>query len=156
LRPVPSAGATHPFDLLVTVDDVIGLGAGRYVFDAHAVGLRRLGAQFDDFAGTVELAALRASRCATPAPVTVTLVADVRRVTRRYRAALTLLLRDAGALVQTLHLVATDLGLAGSILGSAGHSPETGEIAVTEQVVNCGAFIFGAPPAALERNGSAP
>lgn len=140
-RPVPSAGARHPFELLVSVAAVDGLEAGRYVFDPHRVGLPRLAPAWARYASDVEDAALRAARSSTAAPAMVVLVANANRVADRYSAPLTLLMRDAGVLLQTLHLVATDLGLASRILGSAGHITHvdgSGDL-----VVDCGALIIG-------------
>lgn len=141
-RPVPSAGARHPFELLVCVTAVDGLEAGRYVFDPHRVGLPRLAQAWTSYAREVEDAAMRAGRANATAPVTIVLVANVDRVAERYSAPLTLLMRDAGALLQTLHLVATDLGLVSRILGSAGHithDNDTGHL-----IADCGALIVGA------------
>jgi SagB-type dehydrogenase family enzyme len=141
-RPVPSAGARHPFELLVSVTAVNGLEAGRYVFDPHRVGLPRLAQAWTAYAGEVEDAAMRASRANATAPVTIVLVANANRVAERYSAPLTLLMRDAGVLLQTLHLVATDLGLDSRILGSAGHithDNDTGHL-----IADCGALIVGA------------
>lgn len=140
-RPVPSAGARHPFELLVSVTAVDGLEAGRYVFDPHRVGLPRLAQAWTRYAGEVEDAAMRASRANATAPATIVLVANADRVAERYSAPLTLLMRDAGVLLQTLHLVATDLGLASRILGSAGHithDNDTGHL-----IADCGALIVG-------------
>lgn len=124
LRPVPSAGATHSFDLLVIVADVRDIEPGQYLFDAHRGGLQRLDPSWNEYADALEKAALLAARRLDPAPATILLVAATARITARYSSALTLLLRDAGVLLQTLHLVATDLGLASRILGTAGHSPD--------------------------------
>lgn len=140
-RPVPSAGGRHPFELLVYVAGVNGLDAGRYVFDPHRVGLSSLAPAWVHYAREVEEAALRASHADTYAPATILLIANVDRVAARYSAPLTLLLRDAGVLLQTLHLVATDLGLASRILGSAGHIAR--DIDTGHLVVDCGALIVG-------------
>jgi SagB-type dehydrogenase family enzyme len=140
-RPVPSAGARHPFELLVSVSAVDGLEPGRYVFDPHRVGLPRLDSAWARYAREVEHSALRASRKPEPAPATILLVANVDRVADRYSSPLTLLMRDAGALLQTLHLVATDLGLASRIIGSAGHI--TNAESSGHLIVDCGALIVG-------------
>lgn len=142
IRPVPSAGARHPFELLVSVTAVDGLEAGRYVFDPHRVGLPRLAPAWTWYACQVEEAVMRASHAKAPATATIVLVGNADRVAERYSAPLTLLMRDAGVLLQTLHLVATDLGLASRILGSAGHiayEEDTGHL-----ITDCGALIVGA------------
>ncbi|MCX6398308.1 MAG: hypothetical protein NTX33_00050 [Propionibacteriales bacterium] len=145
LRPVPSAGATHPFDLLVSVEKVAGIEPGRYIFNPHTAGLLRLGQSWNEYAALVEVGALRASRRDEPAPATVTLVAEAKRATCRYGAALTVILRDAGVLLQTLHILASDVGLASSIVGSAGHVAERDDVAFPIFVVDCGAVVLGVP-----------
>lgn len=124
LRPVPSAGATHPFDLLVTARNVTGLEPGQYLFDAHRGGLHVLDDHWNAYADQIEQASLRAARRTLAPPASIALIAQASRVTARYSAALTLMLRDAGVLLQTMHLVAEDLGLASRILGTAGHTPD--------------------------------
>lgn len=121
LRPVPSGGAAHPFDLLVTVAEVHGLQPGHYVYGPNAVSLRRLSADQWNYADVLTAGLTSASRRLEPAPASICLVANVERVAQRYLTALPLLLRDAGALMATIHLVASDLGLRSSIVGTAGH-----------------------------------
>jgi oxazoline/thiazoline dehydrogenase len=63
--------------------------------------------------------AARASGRVTPPQVLVTLAARFRRVSWQYSGiAYALILKDAGALIQTMYLVATALGLAPCALGS--------------------------------------
>ena len=105
-------------------------------------GMPRLAPAWMHYASEVEAAAMRAARASAPAPATVVLVANADRIADRYSAPLTLLMRDAGVLLQTLHLVATDLGLVSRILGSAGHTTHadgTGDL-----IVDCGALVIGA------------
>ena len=146
-RPSPSAGATHPFDLLVCVRDVSGLPKGPYVFAPYQVQLYPLAEEQLAYAGAVESAATAAARRSSPAPVTICLIANVHRVRRRYSAPLTLLLRDAGALLAVMHLVATDLGLKSSIVGIAGQVPghAIGEESsdVGPLVVSAGGLVLG-------------
>lgn len=149
LRPTPSGGAAHPFDLLVSVADVYDIEPGHYVFGPNAISLRRLSIQQSDYADTLSTAIMDASRRQKPAPATICLVANVERTAQRYVATLTILLRDAGALLATMHLVATDLGLHSSIIGSAGHfevatsRQTTGDsLQNTPTVVDCGGLVL--------------
>ncbi|HUR05610.1 MAG TPA: nitroreductase family protein [Nonomuraea sp.] len=141
LRTAPSAGATHPFDLLVTANDVRGLQRGHYVYGPNAISLRGLNADQGPYADILSAAVTSASRRLEPAPVSLCLVANVERTAQRYLTTLTLLLRDAGALLATLHLVATDLGLRSSIVGTAGHFDYRQTISPT--VVDCGGLVLG-------------
>jgi SagB-type dehydrogenase family enzyme len=141
LRTVPSAGASHPFDLLVTATDVRGLRRGHYVYGPNAISLLRLKARQQPYADLLSAAVTSASRRLEPAPVSLCLVANVERTAQRYLTTLTLLLRDAGALLATLHLVATDLGLRSSIVGTAGHFEHRETVSAT--VVDCGGLVLG-------------
>lgn len=119
-RPTPSAGARHPFDLHLVVDrQVEGLGPGVYVFDAVAGALV---AQVE--ASVVPEALLsrigdRVGALTAPAAA-IFLVGYLDRTLSRYPAGMSLVWRDAGALLQTLHLCATDLHLRSCIAGTCG------------------------------------
>jgi SagB-type dehydrogenase family enzyme len=143
-RPAPSAGGTHPFDLLVLAHDVSDLAPGAYCFAPWSVQLHRAIVPVA-YIATLTAAVVAATRRATPPPAAIVLVANVERTYRRYPQGLTLLLRDAGALLAVLHLVATDLMLASTIVGTAGHRPD-GPGAVDGEmptVVDCGALALG-------------
>lgn len=133
-RPVPSAGARHPLDVHVLAGDVDGLAAGAWRFDAVRCELvttslphERALVQLGEVLGT-----------ATP-PAALVAVAHLPRTLSRYPTGLSLLWRDAGALLATLHLCATDIGLASCIAGTCGvlvDEPDIGTIDV-------GALVFG-------------
>lgn len=145
-RPAPSAGGTHPFDLLVLAYHVDGLAAGAYRFSPVSAQLQTAKIP-PAYVATLTNAVTAAARHGSPPPATVILVANVYRTFRRYPHGLTLLLRDAGALLTVLHLVAADLGLASTILGTGGNwlrsrasSDECEALAV-----DCGALAVGRP-----------
>lgn len=155
-RPTPSAGAAHPFDLMVRADDVQGLNAGTYIFGSHAISLKRLDPAHEHYASNLGQAVRRAARRTHPSPATIYLVANPARTAVRYEAPETLILRDAGALLATMHLVATDLGLRSSIVGTAGRfadihgrtedresSPDNQAPVV--EAFDCGALVIGRP-----------
>jgi SagB-type dehydrogenase family enzyme len=136
-RPTPSAGARHPFDVYLLAHEVDGLAAGSWRFDAltcelvqspddHKPGLETLG----EIIGQ-----------ATP-PAALVAVAHIDRTLSRYPDGLSLLWRDAGALLATLHLCATDLDLASCIVGATGAM--TYDLARRE--VDVGSLIVGAQP----------
>lgn len=133
-RPTPSAGARHPIDVHLVACDVAGLDVGSWWFDPLACELvqssggavpilRRLGAVVER----------------PPPPAALVLVAHLDRTLNRYRDGMSLVWRDAGALLATLHLCATDLGLASCILGTTGVM--TYELAQAE--VDVGSLIVG-------------
>lgn len=137
-RPYPSAGGTHTIGLFVDIASVRGTAAGCYRFNSASCQLNRV----DLDAARLEIlrgATRQAARREDAAPITVFLLAEPRRLIDRYDAPLTLLMRDAGVCAATLHMVASDLGLASSIIGVAGQT-----IAGNEGIlVCCGAVVVG-------------
>ena len=145
-RPAPSAGGTHPFDLLVLAHNVDGLPAGAYRFSPVSAQLQTASIPAE-YVATLTDAVTAAARRGSPPPATVILVANLYRTFCRYPHGLTLLLRDAGALLTVLHLVAADLGLASTILGTGGNwlRPRAAAGEREPLAVDCGALAFGRP-----------
>lgn len=114
-RPVPSAGARHPLDVHLLAGRVEGLPAGAWRFDALRCELVRT-----SLAHEPALAHLGLVLAAEPPPAALVAVAHLHRTLSRYPTGLSLLWRDAGALLGTLHLCSTDLGLASCIAGTCG------------------------------------
>jgi SagB-type dehydrogenase family enzyme len=114
-RPTPSAGGRHPADMYVLARDVDGLDAGVWLFDPLACSLapsaRQPGATLRRLGKIAET---------DLPPAAILVVARLERTLSRYPAGLSLVWRDVGALLATLHLCATDLGLASCIVGSCG------------------------------------
>lgn len=117
-RPSPSAGALHPIRIHLIADQVSDLDPGCWEFDPFRCDL---------MPSTVPPEAVtRARHLITQAanvdtvPAALVLVADPARTLQRYPHGTAHLWRDAGALLATLHLAATDLGLGSVILGTSG------------------------------------
>lgn len=117
-RPYPSAGASYELELYLGVDKCEGLARGFYHYDAgrHAlvpidVGTPHLDALFSEAQQSMDAPA-------TP-QIVITIAARFGRVSWKYSAlAYALILKDAGVLIQTLYLMATDMGLGGCAIGS--------------------------------------
>jgi len=117
-RPSPSGGARHGIEVYLVVSAVAGLTPGMYHYDPFGHRLepvpstevlrRRL---LDD---------ARAAAAGSPPPhVLLVFSARFGRTMGKYRGmAYALILKDLGALMQTMYLVATALGLAPCALGS--------------------------------------
>lgn len=125
-RPTPSAGGRHPAEMYVLADHVDGLGAGTWMFDPLGCELvattRPAGTTLRRLGEIVET---------NPPPAAILIVTRLERTLSRYPAGLSLVWRDVGALLATLHLCATDLGLASCIVGCCGvfiDDPAAGEI----------------------------
>jgi SagB-type dehydrogenase family enzyme len=135
-RPVPSAGARHPMDLHLLAGDVDGLAAGAWRFDALRCDLVATGLPYERV-----LARLGEVLGTETPPAALVAVAHLPRTLSRYPSGLSLLWRDAGALLATLQLCATDVGLASCISGTCGvlvDEPELGTIDVGGLVLGNG------------------
>ena len=117
VRPYPSAGASYELELYLAVNKCDGLARGFYHYDAGGHALALIGA------GTPELEALLAgAKLAMDAPATpqilITIAARFGRISWKYSSiAYALVLKDVGVLMQTLYLMATDMGLGGCAIG---------------------------------------
>ena len=120
-RPVPSAGGRHPIELRVSVAEVDGLDRGAWVFDPVRCDLLR--DESSDPASDQAVARAHgviARDRDSVAAATVWTVAHFARTVSRYPTGASLVWRDAGVVLETLHLTASDLGLASCIVGTTG------------------------------------
>jgi SagB-type dehydrogenase family enzyme len=118
LRPYPSAGASYELELYLAVDKCVGLARGFYHYDAGAHALVPIDAGAPEFEAL--LAGARFAMGEPVAPqVLITIAARFGRVSWKYSSiAYALVLKDAGVMMQTLYLMATDMGLGGCAIGS--------------------------------------
>jgi SagB-type dehydrogenase family enzyme len=142
-RPTPSAGGRHPINLVLLCHDVTGLDAGGFVLDPGLAVLRRTRHSTEQCTFALERIADALHIDEVP-PAVIVAVAHPLRTLSRYPEGMSLLWRDAGALLATIHLVATDLGLASCIVGTSGvlrtdHDGPLGPVDV-------GAVALGNPP----------
>ena len=118
-RPYPSGGASYELELYLAVDKCEGLARGFYHYDAGGHALVPIGVR------TPQLEALLAgAQFAMGAPalpqVLITIAARFGRISWKYSSiAYALILKDVGVLIQTLYMMATDMGLGGCAIGSA-------------------------------------
>jgi SagB-type dehydrogenase family enzyme len=118
-RPYPSGGGSWELELYLAVDKCEGLARGFYHYDAGGHALVPIGV------GTHELGALlRGAEFAMGAPavpqILITIAARFGRTTWKYSSlAYALILKDVGVLLQTLYLMATEMGLGGCAIGTA-------------------------------------
>lgn len=116
-RPTPSGGACHSLELYVGVDRCDGLRRGLYHYDPLHHRLERL-----PRTGAASQALLNAARKVVPGegkPQAMILITSrFARVMWKYESiAYATILKDAGALLQTMYLVATSMGLAPCAVG---------------------------------------
>ena len=143
-RPSPSAGARHPIEIVLAALEVHGLAPGLYWFDPVLCRLSALAGR--DEAQEVAVRAQAALAVDDPPPTVLCLVAELHRALSRYVGAMSLILRDSGALMATTCFVATALGLATCPLGTGGESPTLGALQVKyPEWAEVGAIAVGRP-----------
>jgi SagB-type dehydrogenase family enzyme len=116
-RPYPSAGASYELELYLAVASCEGLANGFYHYDAGAHVLVPIEARPQDVDALLTGAAYAMD---APAPqILLTIAARFGRVSWKYSTlSYALILKDVGVVMQTLYLMATDMGLGGCAIGS--------------------------------------
>ena len=118
-RPYPSAGASYELELYLAVDICVGLARGFYHYDSGGHALAPIAVGTPEFETLLTGAALAMGSPAAP-QVLITIAARFGRMSWKYSAlAYALILKDAGALMQTFYLMATDMELGGCAIGIA-------------------------------------
>jgi SagB-type dehydrogenase family enzyme len=143
-RPFPSGGSIYEIEFYLAVGACRGLGAGVYYYRGleHALeplpntadGARRLLADSAQAMGAEE-----------PPQILVVLACRLPRFAWKYQSmAYRLILMNAGVVMQTMYLVATDMGIAGCANGS-GNSPLFAEITGLDPLdeTSIGEFAIG-------------
>jgi len=117
-RPYPSGGAAYELELYLTVANCEGLARGFYHYDADRHALTLIAVRAQDL--EAQLTAAEFAMGASGAPqILITIAARFGRVSWKYSSvAYSLILKDVGVLMQTLYLMATDLGLGGCAIGT--------------------------------------
>lgn len=117
-RPYPSAGGSYELELYLAVDACEGFARGFYHYDAGVHALVPIGVRPQELEALLRDAAL-AMGAPAPPQILITLAARFGRVSWKYGSlAYALILKDVGVLMQTLYLMATDMGLGGCAIGS--------------------------------------
>ncbi len=117
LRPVPSAGARHPIDVVVAASCVDGLKPGWWRFDPWCCELVKVEVPVG---ADVYLERLIEVNGAEAPGAAMVLVASFSRTLARYPTGSSLVWRDAGVMAGYLHLSASSRGLASCILSPVG------------------------------------
>jgi SagB-type dehydrogenase family enzyme len=117
-RPYPSAGASYELELYLAIDKCEGIARGFYHYDAGGHALVPIDARMQEVEALLT-AAQFAMDAPAPPQVVITIAARFGRVSWKYSSlAYALVLKDVGVLIQTLYLMATDMGLGGCAIGS--------------------------------------
>lgn len=117
-RPYPSGGACYPLEIYVVVGHCRDLEAGIYHYDPRAHALRAM--RDTEESAAALLAESRSSQGERgPGQVLLVFTARYGRVTWKYRSiALATILKEVGALLQTMYLVATAMDIGACAIGS--------------------------------------
>jgi SagB-type dehydrogenase family enzyme len=117
-RPYPSGGASWELELYLAVDKCEGLARGFYHYDAGAHALVSIVVRPDELDALLTGAELAMGAPAAP-QIVITIAARFGRISWKYSSlAYALILKDVGVLIQTLYLVAADMGLGACAIGS--------------------------------------
>jgi SagB-type dehydrogenase family enzyme len=149
-RPYPSAGSAYELELYLAVANCEGLAGGFYHYDADRHALVPIGVPPYQLDAQLA-AALFAMDAPAPPQILITIAARFGRVSWKYSSiAYALILKDAGVLIETLYLVATEMGLGGCAIGSINidlFAKMTGIEFHVEGPVGLFALGRGSPPA---------
>jgi SagB-type dehydrogenase family enzyme len=116
-RPYPGAGGCHPLEVYIVAHNCGGLARGLYRYEPTGHGLVALAADSSRL-DQLLAGARNATGIAENPPVLVVLAARFARILWKYEGiGYASLLKDVGALLQTMYLVATAMGLAPCALG---------------------------------------
>jgi SagB-type dehydrogenase family enzyme len=117
-RPYPSGGSAYELELYLTVVNCDGLASGFYHYAADAHALTPIPARAEQLATMLGFAQYATGAEGQP-QILLTVTSRFARLAWKYRAiAYALTLKDVGALLQTLYLMATDMGLGGCAVGT--------------------------------------
>jgi len=151
-RPYPSGGACYPFELYLVVTRCDELQPGSYHYDPASHRLEELSGQSADAERLVG-ATIAATGGDAP-DVLIIIAARFGRVTWKYRSiAYATVLKDLGALLQTMYLVATAMGLAPCAIG-AGDSESFARVTGLPfaEEGSVGEFALGSRPRTVSRH----
>lgn len=116
-RPSPSGGASHSLELYLAVRHCARLAPGLYHYDPDAHRLEPFANSAHDAAALIAQARDSVPGAGAPA-LLVILASRFERVQWKYESmAYATILKDVGALLQTMYLVATAMGLAPCAVG---------------------------------------
>jgi len=118
VRPYPSGGGCYELELYLAVDKCEGLPRGFYHYDAGGHALVPIGVRAHEFEALLA-GAEYAMGVPTAPQILITIAARFGRISWKYRSiAYALILKDVGVLIQTLYMIASDIGLSGCAIGS--------------------------------------
>jgi SagB-type dehydrogenase family enzyme len=117
-RPYPAAGSAYELELYLAVANCEGLERGFYHYDADRHALAPIAARAQELELLFQ-GAEYAMDVPAPPQILITIAARFNRISWKYSSiAYSLILKDVGVLIQTLYMMATDMGLGGCAIGT--------------------------------------
>jgi SagB-type dehydrogenase family enzyme len=118
-RPYPAAGSAYELELYLAIANCEGLERGFYHYDADRHALVPIAARAQELEALFR-GAEYAMDAPAPPQILVTIAARFNRISWKYSSiAYSLILKDVGVLIQTLYMMATDMGLGGCAIGTS-------------------------------------
>ncbi len=118
-RPYPAAGSAYELELYLSVANCAGLAPGFYHYDAAEHLLVPIAVRAAELRAMLAAAEF-AMDARAPPQVLITLAARFGRISWKYSSiAYSLILKDVGVLIQTMYMMATDMGLGGCAIGTS-------------------------------------
>jgi SagB-type dehydrogenase family enzyme len=118
VRPYPAGGGAYELELYLAVANCEGLARGFYHYDADRHALVPIAVRAPELEALLAGAEFAMGAPAAP-QILITIAARFGRVSWKYSSvAYSLILKDVGVLLQTLYLMATDMGLGGCAIGT--------------------------------------
>ncbi|WP_432933174.1 SagB/ThcOx family dehydrogenase [Microbispora sp. CA-135349] len=156
-RPYPSGGSSYELEIYMTTTGGRDLPGGVYHYDPLGHRLEVVSTDPAIVAELLENARTAADASGTAA-VLLTMTARFRRVSWKYRGpAYALMLKNLGALTQTLYLVATAMGLSASPLGAGDVDTSARALGVDWRVESSlGELLIGRPETSSGDTGRLP
>ena len=144
-RPFPSGGSIYEIEFYLAVGACRGLPPGLYYYRGVEHALERLPNTADGAKRLLADSAMAMGQPDTPPQILVVLASRLPRFAWKYQSmAYRLILMNAGVIIQTMYLVATDMALAGCANGS-GNTQVFAEITGLDPVseTSIGEFALG-------------
>lgn len=144
-RPHPSGGSAYELDTYVIVRQVAGLAPALYHYDPNTHRLGEVRNLDDGDINAILREATHSSTVENPPQVVVLMAARVGRILWKYQEmGYAVIIKHVGVLMQTMYLVATDMGLAPCAIGSGDSDlfNRTTNTSPLEQVT-VGEFLLG-------------
>ena len=117
-RPYPSGGSAYELELYLGVANCEGLARGFYHYDADRHALVPISSHAQELEALLAAGEFAMDAPAAPQVLIIITARFARTLWKYSSVAYSLILKDVGVLLQTLYMMATDMGLGGCAIGT--------------------------------------